>query len=275
MPSWALAVLAVAGSAEVKVAMPALRMTDIPVERAGFYTEQLAAELIAHRIRVVTEREISALLGLERQRELLGCSDGSSACLVELANALGVDGVVLGDVAKVGSRFQVSLRVIDAKNGTSLALASFRAPDEEGVVDGLVKAAATLAADVTRALGRAAPPPVPSAGAAEVSGTRRLWWIPAAGAVLALGAGAACLAVSRSDFARLDPAGGAVRIGLTEAETTARRGDLLQTASVALFITGGAAALAAVGVVAFGGQVQLGAALTPSTVAIGLSGALP
>src|SRR4051812_27515698 len=107
-----VATLLMAAPAPVKVALPALRLTDLPAERAGFYTEQVGAELLARGLRVVSERDISSMLGLERQRELLGCNEGSGACLVELANALGVDGIVLGDVARVGSRYQASLRVI-------------------------------------------------------------------------------------------------------------------------------------------------------------------
>lgn len=37
--------------------------------------------------------------------------------MVELANALGVQGILLGDIAKLGSHFQISLKIIDPGNG--------------------------------------------------------------------------------------------------------------------------------------------------------------
>src|SRR4051812_9527469 len=98
---WLSVAILAAAPAAPKIAMPGLHLVDIPAERGSLYTETLATELIARGVRVVTEQEISALLGLERQREILGCAEGS--CLIELGNALGVDGVLLGHVAKIGT----------------------------------------------------------------------------------------------------------------------------------------------------------------------------
>ncbi len=268
MVSFLVAVLAVAPTAPVKLAMPALRVVDLPAERSGLYTEQLAGALFARGVRAVTEREISTLLGLERQKALLGCGDGSTQCLVELANALGVDGVVLGDVAKIGNRYQVNLRIIDAKDGKPLAIASFKAADEEGVIDGLVSAAATLADDTNRALGRPVVAPKPSGGV-----SKKLGIIPVAVAVAAVGAGAALLVVSRGEYAKLDPKGQGT-VGLGEAQAIAQNGSTMQTASIALFATGSAFAVAAVGLFVFGSssETKVGAVVTPGGAAFSIAG---
>src|SRR6185503_17571286 len=91
-----------AGDASLKLAMPGLRMVDVDANRGSFYSEHLALQMKRAGIDVLTEREIGAVLGLERQKQLLGCSDEATACMVEMASAMGTDGVVLGDVARVG-----------------------------------------------------------------------------------------------------------------------------------------------------------------------------
>jgi hypothetical protein len=41
------------------------------------------------RVRVTTQRDVAQIIGLERQKQLLGCSDQDSSCNAELAGALG------------------------------------------------------------------------------------------------------------------------------------------------------------------------------------------
>ncbi len=265
-----LVVLA-AAPANVKVAMPGLHLVDVPADRGAFYTEQLATELISRGLRVVTEREIAALLGLERQKEILGCAEGS--CMIELANALGVDGVVLGQVARVGTHFQVSLRVIDAKSGVALAVTTYKAENEEALVDGLNSSAKAIDDQLH---GRAAPGA--SAPVASTSGglpiPRRMWWAPAIGAALVLGGGAACLVVSRGDYAHLDPQG-TTPLKLADAQATASRGSALQTTAVALLATGAALAVGTIAVGIFGSRTQVSVAITPQGATVAFAGSLP
>jgi hypothetical protein len=76
--------------------------------------------------RVVSSRDVTAVLALERQKELLGCS-ADQACIAELAGALGVDYVLSASVGKVGEAWVVSGRMVEAKRGTSVARASTNA----------------------------------------------------------------------------------------------------------------------------------------------------
>src|SRR5207253_3240205 len=51
-------------------------------------------------VSVVGMDEVRAALDMEAQKQLVGCS--SESCVAEIAEALGVDGVVIGQLAQVG-----------------------------------------------------------------------------------------------------------------------------------------------------------------------------
>lgn len=265
---------AVAPAQPVKLASTGLRVVDIAPERGAFYAEQVVTTLIARGFRVVSEREIATLIGLERQKQLLGgCADDASACLIELASALGTDGVVVGDVAKIGQRFQASLRIVDAGTGATLAVHAFKADTEEALVDGLVQGAQTMGDALLRTLGRA---PAASVSAGGIPVARAVGWAPVALGVLAAGAGVGAFVVSRDDYAKLDPAMGARgRLTVAEATAIAGRGDTLQTAGVALMVAGGVVAVAGATVLLFGRSAQVHAVVTPGGAGLGLAGTFP
>ncbi len=84
-------VLAAAEPAELKLAAPGLTTSGLDAAMSAPLTDHLAQAFTG--IRVVTARDISVLLGFERQKQLLGCSD-DGMCMAELGNALGVQGVL-------------------------------------------------------------------------------------------------------------------------------------------------------------------------------------
>jgi len=70
--------------------------------------------------------DVQSLLGLERQRQLLGCSEDAS-CLADLGGALGVDYLLVGSVGRIGTLLRLDLKLVDGKKarvigrvGTSL-----------------------------------------------------------------------------------------------------------------------------------------------------------
>ena len=95
----------------LKIAAPGLQTVKISKEMAEFCNQHLSAALTQHSFRVLTPAEITAVLGLERQRKLIGCEEDTS-CVAELANALGVQAVLLGSVGSFGDLFQVNLKII-------------------------------------------------------------------------------------------------------------------------------------------------------------------
>lgn len=73
-------------SAAPKVAVTRFSVIDLRDARAEFYTEHFADRLHDQGVDVVTPREVQALLGLDRQKQLLGC-DESSSCVTEARRA--------------------------------------------------------------------------------------------------------------------------------------------------------------------------------------------
>src|SRR4051794_13436933 len=95
----------------IKLAAPQLQAAGVEPAKAQFFSDYLAQQLAGTGLRVTTRAEIAAVLGVERQRQLLACSDGSE-CFAELAGALGVDAVVTGSVAKTeGGKYALTVKV--------------------------------------------------------------------------------------------------------------------------------------------------------------------
>jgi hypothetical protein len=61
----------------------------------------------------LTPDDVQAMLGVERQKQLLGCSE--SNCLAEIGGALGAQFIVTSSVAKLGESWLVHLRLLDAE----------------------------------------------------------------------------------------------------------------------------------------------------------------
>jgi hypothetical protein len=188
-------VLAVNPPAPVKLASPGLSGLNLAAEELEFYSEHLAQQLSLTGLQVTTAKQISQLLGLERQKQLLGCTENSSSCMAELASALGMDGVVTGSVGKFEKSYRVNVSIIAASDGRTLAVYSARAATSEELLEGLTTGAQQMAAEAVRGLrgeaGVAAlrlprPRAVPGPQPAATSGLklRPYFWAPAAGGVV-------------------------------------------------------------------------------------------
>lgn len=102
---------------------------------------------------VSTQRDVALLLGLERQRELVGgCGEQSESCLVELAGALGARFVLSGSLARLGDAYQLSLQTLDSHRAVPLARSVRLARD----LNALREAVPFALAEAT-----ATPPPAP------------------------------------------------------------------------------------------------------------------
>lgn len=123
-------------------------------------TATLAHRLSEAKLKILTQSDIAAAIGQERQKAFLGC--GESGCLAELGDALGARFVVSGRVDKVGSRFLLTAGLWDGVKTEVIARARQEA-EEEGE---LTLAAERLADELLPALGVSAPPPTTPAGPA-------------------------------------------------------------------------------------------------------------
>jgi TolB-like protein len=138
----AMAVALAAAPGDMKLAAHGLTLTGMDASLAEGLTEHLAQSF--KRVRVITARDIGALLGLERQKQLMGCNDAATNCMAELGNALGVQGVLLGELLKVGARVQINLRVLDPLNGQVMASYSEELDASDDLLRALARGAGRL-----------------------------------------------------------------------------------------------------------------------------------
>ena len=92
---------------------------------ARVLTDSVVAEVRKlQRTVVVGMDEIRAMLDLEASKQIMGCLDDS--CLAEIAEALGVDGIIIGSVAIVGDGTTFGLKHIDQGTATTLGQSTRR-----------------------------------------------------------------------------------------------------------------------------------------------------
>lgn len=265
----AIALSVVAQAGPIKLASPGLQGVQLPREVVAFYSDHVAQQLSLRGVSAITASEIASLIGLDRQKQLLGCATDSSSCLAELSAALGVDGIITGSVGHFGNIFQVNLKVVSAGDGRQLAVFSGTADDEAHVLELLTRGAALMAPDIFKALKRAPPAAAAVAGGdlpvlvERPGGARRWSWIPAAVAVVALGIGTGLMITVGLDDRRVRtlPAG----TSYSQAQEIVADAGRRQTAGISLWIAGGAAALAAAAMFLFGAAPEV--ALAPSDAA--------
>lgn len=281
---WAALTLAavLAQPAVPVLAAPGLTTTGLDPSVAGPLTNHLARALTGTR--VITAADIGALVGLERQKELLGCTDGASACMAELGNALGAEGVLLGDLAKLGEVVQINVRIIAPGDGRVLATAATRVDSEAAIFDALTALGPDLSAQFLAAIGRGRPaapevlPPLPSPDEPRMlppdeplrtvrTGTRRFFPAALAVGAASLGVGAAFLAWSEGIWQQL-VAGKPRSLSIAEADALARNGKAIQLTAAVFGAAGAAVALFGAGLFFFGSEGERYVALSPSGFAI-------
>ena len=98
-----------------KVAVLELRAIGVAKGDADLLSEVAATEASRFAsLEVIGQSEVAALLGLERQKQLLGCKE-DWACMAEIGGALGADLVLIGTIGKIGDLRRVDLRVVDVR----------------------------------------------------------------------------------------------------------------------------------------------------------------
>ncbi|MFZ5440271.1 MAG: kelch repeat-containing protein [Myxococcota bacterium] len=74
---------------------------------------------------VISSREVATLIGLERQKQLLGC--GEESCMAEVANAIGSNFVLTSSVGRVGETYLVTVKLVDARRSHVAARTTLQA----------------------------------------------------------------------------------------------------------------------------------------------------
>ncbi|MBK7862715.1 MAG: hypothetical protein IPJ65_29720 [Archangiaceae bacterium] len=127
----ALAASSTALAEKAKLAVMSLRPAGgLDEQVASAMTDAVATEANARGFfEVMSSNDIATLLGVQRQKQLLGCSEDSGSCLAELAGALGARFVLSGSVAKLGDVFQLTLSTVDSKSAQPIGRSTRLAKD--------------------------------------------------------------------------------------------------------------------------------------------------
>jgi hypothetical protein len=173
---------------------------------ATILTNIVVADVARTGLDTVSKGDITAIIGFEKQRQILGCA-GDAGCVAEIGGALGVDFMLTGQVGQIGSQYHLSLQLVETKKARVAGRASRFSEMSE---DALVKATREATAEVLApAVARLAPGagravlPVGSAPApaAAPGPSHRSAWIAygIAGALLVGGGATGYVAKSRYD----------------------------------------------------------------------------
>jgi TolB-like protein len=109
-----LALPAAAHAARVKVAVTEVKSVQgVQPGTATILSDIIVSEVSRQGYDVISQSDISAMVGFEKQKKMLGCDETS--CLAEIGGALGVDYLIAGQVGQIGSRYRISLLVVDSR----------------------------------------------------------------------------------------------------------------------------------------------------------------
>jgi MYXO-CTERM domain-containing protein len=94
----------------------------VPADAANSVSGFVQAQLVGlDAYDVTSSDDIRAMLGAERQKQLLGCSESSTTCLTEIAGALDSDRALTGDLSHVGETTLLNLSLVDLKASKPVA----------------------------------------------------------------------------------------------------------------------------------------------------------
>ncbi|MGC4114830.1 MAG: hypothetical protein QM765_09515 [Myxococcales bacterium] len=129
---------------QTSVAVLDLAALGAPAELAQNLTAIVAAEVGRYDdVKPITRREVSALLDVERQKQLVGCTD--DGCLSSVVGALGVQKIVSGQLGKVEGSYVLTLHLIDSRSAKVEGRVVRTAPVEG---DGLLNAVKSAVTDL-------------------------------------------------------------------------------------------------------------------------------
>lgn len=104
-------------------------------EEAAAITDAVVTYLSGRGLfEVLGTRDIQTILGAERQKQLLGvCSQDSLACSADLSKLVSARFVLTGQLAKVGSAYQLTLQLVDTERAQTAGRSSKLATSLEAV----------------------------------------------------------------------------------------------------------------------------------------------
>jgi len=152
--------------------------------------QQLLLELRqSNRFDAIGSSDIVLMLGVERQHQLNECGEDSSNCTMEIVGALGAPWVLSSNVARVGSKLRLDLKLMSTREGQVKARTASVVSSE----DRLFAAVNASVQDLLRQLDGRPPPSGP------------LWpWVVGGAGVVAAGVGAGLMISASSGVGGLE-----------------------------------------------------------------------
>jgi TolB-like protein len=233
------AVLMVAVATPKLVVAP-FRAVQVSTELTAYAAEQLARTLQEKGLEVVTPQDAALLLGAAGQRLLECPGEGSPACLAELGSALGAEAVVRGVISKPAGVFTVDVKVLDVRDGKTLAAAKSETSEEWRQAAVLGAVADALVAQLKQGDG---------GEAAAARGPGAKLWAPVLAGVALAGGGGALLGVSFGQIGELTRAPRSGEAPLPYAAAHQQFQDAVMLRTVGITLLGLGAAVAVMGVV--------------------------
>lgn len=200
----ALLLASLALSATPKVVSPEWNAANVQKELAAFYADALAEALRQQGLQVITSQDIATLLGMERQKALVGCAEGNS-CMAELANALGANATLTVNLARFDDGgFHGIAKLISSQSGQTLSSVTLDAKNERKLLEALRRAAPTLALGLGVKPAAAVTPEPETPGVTEAPSMRppltKWWWLFGLGGLVFGGASAGLFAYAAKQF---------------------------------------------------------------------------
>jgi hypothetical protein len=222
------------------------------------WVDRLVARLSATGVKVVTQKDLVDVLGVERQRQLTGCLDEESSCAIDMGQALAVDGLLSASIVQPLDGYLLSIKVVRPSDGTRMMGASRTAANQTELLE-VIDAEATRIG--TRVAGRSSRSRVVAIAGA------------AAGALLAA-TGAVLFGLSKVEAGRLRSTEPLSSDGVQAAVS---RGSVLQPLGAVLFAVGVPLAIAGTIWALLGFDTAHSVALwvTPGGAAFAFGGAWP
>lgn len=101
---------------------------------------------------VLSSRDLANMMSIDRQKQLLGCGEDSSSCMLELGGALNAQYVLAGNVSRFGDALQLNLQMFDNKKSQVVHRATRLSKNESDLRTQVIYA-------VAEATGSPLPPP--------------------------------------------------------------------------------------------------------------------
>jgi hypothetical protein len=122
--------------------------TGIEAAKGPLLDDMLLTELskrTPRAIRLIGARDVTAVLGMESQKQLAGCTE--SSCLIEIGNALGASHLLSVSLGRIGKQVVLNGTLLDVKHADAVYRDTlYLGETEDALIDGVRKLATGLVA---------------------------------------------------------------------------------------------------------------------------------